>query len=223
VNAGEVLVRLKTSLPPVTLVCGAGAWPAVLGLLPDHPRAVQVRHLDADAARYIRTTAYIASPSGASCLFLVDLDGAGSTAQNILLKVLEEPPPSAWFVLAAVRPPLETVVSRCQVLPLGGPDQDDDEPDSKVVSAVGSAIRVARTGEPVALAQAVRGWGPQHARQLAVWATETASGRWQCYTEDFAPGVLPGQALRVLTVLAEYAGARTAPQVALEHAFRRRD
>lgn len=42
-----------------------------------------------------------------------DLDKANQTVQNLLLKVLEEPPKSARFFLTASGPILPTIVSRC--------------------------------------------------------------------------------------------------------------
>ena len=56
----------------------------------------------------------------------VNLDGAKSTAvQHALLKVLEEPPEYARFLLTASRPPLPTVSSRCLIWRLGRLSDED--------------------------------------------------------------------------------------------------
>jgi hypothetical protein len=223
---GEVLDQL-VELPPVSLLLGDGSW-QLAERQENRLRAAgtytfSLHKLDADAARWLRDQSQILPARGPYRVFLACLDGAGSQAQNILLKTLEEPPPSARFILAAKRLPLVTVVSRCRVFPLGSqPAPADDAEARRLRSGVGSAIKAARSGNDALLSQVVRGWEPGHARQLSLWAAEAASGRWRQFTPDFAAGVTAAQALRVLTALSEYAGARGAPRVALDRAFLRR-
>lgn len=51
--------------------------------------------------------------------FIVPLDGATETAQNILLKAIEEPPERVRYLLVATRWPLPTIVSRAEVHKVG--------------------------------------------------------------------------------------------------------
>lgn len=58
-------------------------------------------------------------PMGKFKLASIYLDGASPEALNSLLKLLEEPPSYARFILAASKPTLPTIVSRAFVIQLG--------------------------------------------------------------------------------------------------------
>ncbi len=108
--------ELERRLPPVSLLLG--------------PPSVGKTELARDAARYHRMTCVsYDGPSAAAAREIVEtvprlmqdgsqlavvigLDGTTEAAQNILLKVLEEPPPHVRFLLTASRPPLPAVASR---------------------------------------------------------------------------------------------------------------
>lgn len=217
----EVRAVLARRLPPVTLVLGPGAWE----LVTDQAEAagafdvVAIRTLTADLAREVIRQAHVAG--GLS--FIIGLDEASEAAQQALLKVLDDPPLAVTFVLTAGQPVLQTVMSRCQVLPLAGPYERElpaEQPDAaETRAAVGAAIRAARAGRPALLSAAVKGWGPEHGLALGLWAQEAATGRWERFSPGFAPGVTSAQALRVLEVLTRYRGARTAAVVALDRVF----
>lgn len=209
----QVRAALTGELPPATLVLGPGARGLVLGTLPEHGW----RDLDAAAARQIRAEAYLAAPSGLRVI-VVCLYGASAQVQNMLLKVLEEPPPSTRFVLAAEERPLPTVVSRCRVLVLGL-QGDRQVPDGRDVAAVGTALKAVLSGQTALLAQTVRAWLPVHAALLTQWAAEAASGCWRDFGPDFAPGVSPDRALRLLAELRAREGTRLGPLVALDRVF----
>jgi hypothetical protein len=118
VIVGHEAVRslLERELPPVTLLLG--------------PASVGKTALAGHAARYHHMTSYrYESPSAAlarevvelvprrlqgsgKLAVIIGLDGTTVTAQNILLKVLEDPPPHVCFLLTASCPPLPTVSSR---------------------------------------------------------------------------------------------------------------
>jgi DNA polymerase III, delta subunit len=200
-------------LPPALLLLGPGGWDLGAEL---HGDGFVVDALTAASARDVRARAQYQPLSG-ELVIRVQLDGAAPLAQNILLKTLEEPPDWARFILCATRSPLPTVASRCEIITLAGGAGLPADTRSKTL--VCTAIRAARTGAPGLLAQAVRGWEPDQARLLRTWATEAASGRWQVFGPDSAPGVTQGQALRVLAELSRLAGSRLAPHVALDRVF----
>jgi DNA polymerase III delta prime subunit len=121
---GHEAVRgeLESSLPAVTLIIG----PPSIG------KATLARHLlqfsgPCWSTDYGNLTAGLARQivEGAPVrhkptdIRIVDLDGSTEAAQNILLKVLEEPPPHCRFILLASSAPLVTIVSRSRTFQLG--------------------------------------------------------------------------------------------------------
>lgn len=125
---GHAAVRrtLESDLPPVTLLLG----PASIGkrTLTEHLRKHhQVHPVDAyrlteplcvaevrDVIRFVGTR-----PQGEFKLVTGRLDGASTSALNAALKVLEEPPDTARFLLTCTRNTLPTVMSRCRVFRMG--------------------------------------------------------------------------------------------------------
>ena len=75
-------------------------------------------------------------------------------AQNALLKVLEEGPSYAAFLLLAQRPGLllETVRSRCELLAL---PPEEVQPDPELVEQAASLARLLLTGDELYIAQAL--------------------------------------------------------------------
>lgn len=84
-----------------------------------HPADIlHIRHLTADAAREVKEFASM-SPFGSIKFILIALDGASEAAQNILLKLLEEPPAKTKIILYGQPPVMATVESRCAVYRMG--------------------------------------------------------------------------------------------------------
>lgn len=221
----QVRAALAGELSPPILVTGSGAAALVFYACAD--RGWEFRFdLDAAAARQVREEAYLAPPSGLRVIAL-NLDGASDRVQNMLLKVLEEPPGATRFVLAASERPLATVASRCRVLVLGLTVPEAVNATAEDVAAVGTAIRAARARLPSLLYETVRGWWknaaqgrlPEPVRLLPAWAAEAATGRWRVFSPDLAPGVSPKLAVRLLAELSRHPGSRLAPAVALETVF----
>ncbi len=78
--------------------------------------------------RSLRAEAYIKPHLANHRVFVIDgADSMNEQAQNALLKVLEEPPGAAVFVLIALSKAalLATVLSRCTVLSLSPPGEED--------------------------------------------------------------------------------------------------
>lgn len=211
----QVLAELAGELPPATLVLGPGAW-ALAGQAAG-PDWLLKFDLSAPDARAVRESALLL-PFGDLRVIALCLDKANAQVQNMLLKVLEEPPTGTRFVLAAERRPLPTVVSRCRVLVVGQ-EAAEEEPDPRDKAAVATALRAARSGQSTLLAQTLRNWLPLQAKLLSVWAAEAASGQWKMFDTGTAPGVSAEQAVRLLTELARYPGAKIGALVALEAVF----
>jgi hypothetical protein len=211
----QVIAELAGDLAPATLVLGPGSWPLVTQAA--GPEWLLRHDLSAGDARQVRESAWLL-PCGSLRVIALCLDKVTAQGQNMLLKVLEEPPAGTRFVLAAERRPLPTVVSRCRVLVVG--QEAAGEPaDPRDKAAVSTALRAARSGQAVLLAQTLRNWLPAQARLLAVWAAEAASGQWKVFDSGTAPGVSADQAVRLLAELACYPGAKLGALVALETVF----
>lgn len=136
--------ELEENLPPVTLLLGpssVGKTALAQYLARHHQLLIQfpsASPLSAAAARELVTKATI---RGYPWCFIVALDGATETAQNILLKVLEEPPEHVRFVLTASLLPLPTVASRAQVRRMGL--LDTEQVADILVLACGFSLREA--------------------------------------------------------------------------------
>lgn len=208
---------LAAHLPQAALLLGPGAWE--LGVEVGQVYGLQegIDFLDSATARRLCDEAQFIPPHP-PLVYLVRLNGSSQAAQNMLLKLLEEPPPWTRFILTATREPLKTIMSRCQVLRIG-PAGQRAEGDQRVRGQVATAVRAARNGSQQLLAQALRGWGPEHGQVLQDWAYEAAADRWQRFDAGFASGVTPGEAVRLLELLAKYAGAKLGPLVALAEVF----
>ena len=211
----QVIAELAGGLPPAVLVLGPGSW----ALVTQSAGADWLTGSDLSAAdvRQLRENVWLL-PSRSVRVVALCLDKVSAQVQNMLLKVLEEPPESTRFVLAAEQRPLPTVVSRCRVLVVGQ-EVAGESADSRDRAAVATALRAARSGQSALLAQTLRNWVPAQAKLLAVWAAEAVSGQWRVFDVGTAPGVSTEQAMRLLTELARYPGAKLGALVALEAVF----
>lgn len=216
----QVCVALLEDLPPVTLLLG-GDYIAY-GVL-----AEEVRHhygigapdmttarvpLTADDARALVALAPLV-PFSPFRLVVIVLDGASEAAQNILLKLLEEPPSALRVILLATRPPLPTIVSRSRVFDVGAGHimAPPDGPSREVQAKVSAAVRAAQSGQQEMLLAACADWDADCIAGLREWAISQAwshrpelSGR----KEPLEPRVLPRDARRVLRGLSMYPKAR---------------
>ena len=96
-------------------------------------RSPDKREISVKQARDLRQEVWITPNEAARKVFLIpEADSMNNEAQNALLKVLEEPPPYAAFLLLGRNPGafLPTVRSRCLALRLGGEAEDAGEGDS---------------------------------------------------------------------------------------------
>lgn len=92
-----------------------GITPDIIDVFPEDGK----QSINVDQARYIRSDAYIApSEMDFKVYILHSADKMNSAAQNALLKILEEPPVFASFILISANTAafLPTVRSRCQLV-----------------------------------------------------------------------------------------------------------
>ena len=201
-----IIEALERELPPATLLLGPDLVQMVQaaiqaarghGVVPAD--RITIRHLSAPDARNLVKFAGTA-PFGPFKLVIAVLDGATPQVQNILLKVLEEPPPSIRFILVATSRPLPVIVSRCQVItvPVARPEW---ESASEVTSQVKAVLTAALAGDLNALDKALAGWGDTHHAVLSLALAEAAADR---YANE---QLTPGQARRLLGVLGRFDGA----------------
>lgn len=155
------------------------------GVHPDRIRTTipeNKREIIVEQARAIRTDAYVMPNEGKRKVYLIDpADTMNLSAQNALLKVLEEGPEYAAFLLLAEEPGrlLETVRSRCELLMLT-PEEESADPQQMAraeeltqLLLTGSELEVAEG--LVALEQEVKKSGELLALFLLV--ERCASGR----------------------------------------------
>lgn len=85
-----------------------------------------------DQVRVLRSDAYIRPNEGERKVYILEgADQMNSSAQNAMLKLLEEGPPYAAFLLLASNPGglLQTVRSRCEILSLIPEERIPDDPE----------------------------------------------------------------------------------------------
>lgn len=124
----DATTTLERELPPVTLLTGppsVGKWTLATHLA-DHHRIADVdrylHHRQPLTIGWVRTMlprAFRAPFQSPFRLIIVDLTAASAPSLNALLKILEEPPATARFLLTASTPTLPTITSRSQVFRLG--------------------------------------------------------------------------------------------------------
>lgn len=116
---------LERELPSVSLLLGPdGTGKRTLAdhLLAHHDihpsNIIRIAKLDAESARgVVEVCSHI--PQGGLRVIVIDLDGCGEAAQNVILKALEEAPDPLRFILLSSAPPLATITSRAQVFRSG--------------------------------------------------------------------------------------------------------
>jgi len=111
------------------------------------------REITADQARSLRSDAYIRPNEGRRKVYLIDpADSMNAVAQNALLKVLEEGPSYAAFLLLAEQPGpmLETIRSRCETLAL---PPEETPPDPALLERAELLARLLLTGGELEVAE----------------------------------------------------------------------
>ncbi len=131
---------------------------AAAGTHPDVYRAAPApdkREVTVDQVRALRSDAYIRPNEGARKVYLIDpADAMNPAAQNALLKVLEEGPAYAAFLLCAAQPGLllDTVRSRCELLAL---PPEEAPPDPALTERAAALARTLLAGDELTCVQAL--------------------------------------------------------------------
>ena len=102
-------------------LAGQGTHPDIAVIEPDGA------FIKVEQIRALRQAAFVLPNQAARRVFILDgADKMNDTAANALLKVLEEPPATAMFILLAERPSalLETILSRCVCFTLSAPEPE---------------------------------------------------------------------------------------------------
>lgn len=124
-----------------------------------HPDVIWVgvpkgkREITVDQARTLRSDAYIRPNEGVRKVYIIHpADSMNQVAQNALLKVLEEGPDYAAFLLVAEHPGrlLDTIRSRCEQLALP-PQQAEADPQQ--VEQAAQLCRLLLTGSELEVAE----------------------------------------------------------------------
>ena len=128
------------------------------GIHPDVSRtapAPDKKEIAVDQIRALRSDAYIRPNEGRRKVYIIaPADAMNPAAQNALLKVLEEGPAYAAFLLDAAQPGklLDTVRSRCELLALP-PEEERADPETQKKAA--ALARLFLTGTELETAQAL--------------------------------------------------------------------
>ena len=129
---------------------------AAVGAHPDLIRVVPVegkREISVEQARTLRSDAYIRPNEGKRKVYLIDpADAMNGAAQNALLKVLEEGPQYAAFLLLTGEPGrlLETVRSRCENMAL---QPEEEIPDPEQMEKAEELAKLLLNGDELAVAE----------------------------------------------------------------------
>lgn len=129
----------------------AGTHPDVSRIAP----APGKREIAVDQVRALRADAYVRPNEGKRKVYILDpADAMNPSAQNALLKVLEEGPAYAAFLLLADQPGrlLDTVRSRCEPLAL---PPETPAPDPELQSQAAALAEVLLTGDELSAARAL--------------------------------------------------------------------
>lgn len=223
---------LTEHLPPVTLLVG-DRYVSFGSLAADvaHHYGVHLADIKlspqpftAADARALVSNAFLVPRGSPFRMVIVVLEGASEQAQNILLKLLEEPPPKLRLVLTSRYLPQPTIVSRCAVFEFGTVAEKPD-PEAEAAAKVAAAVKAAQTHDAGLLLAACDGFTEEHIHVLHEWAISQA---WAQRPDLFSKGKKPMEprvpaqvARRVLRGLALHAKARpvNAAVTALSLAF----
>lgn len=127
----------------------AGIHPDVTVIAP----APDKREITVDQARALRADAYIRPNEGVRKIYIIrPADALNPAAQNALLKVLEDGPDYAAFLLLTDQPGLllDTIHSRCELLTLP-PEQAKADP--ALVEKANGLVRLLLVGDELAVAE----------------------------------------------------------------------
>ena len=197
--AGQLIARAAVCSGGGAVPCGTcrDCVKAEKGIHPDIvtvERAEKAGELTVDVMRSVRNHAGVLPNEAARSVYIIrEADTMNLQAQNAMLKVLEEPPPHAVFVLLAENPErfLPTVRSRCEVIRL----LPTEEISGGTPEAAETILRAYREGNDRTLMEAVLPLEKAGRPELS----ELAETLRRLAVRDAAHGRLPVEKLERLT------------------------
>lgn len=123
--------------------------PDLIRIMPEEEK----RDISVDQIRALRADAYIRPNEGKRKVYIIEpADSMNQWAQNALLKVLEDGPQYAAFLLLAVEPGalLETVRSRCETMVL---QPEEEKSDPELMKKAEKLAELLLTGDELAVAE----------------------------------------------------------------------
>lgn len=168
------------------------------------------KEIGVDQARALRTDAYIRPNEGKRKVYIIDpADAMNPAAQNALLKVLEDGPAYAAFLLLAEQPGLllDTVRSRCELLSL---PPEERIPDPELLEKAEALAKLLLEGDEFAVAKGLVALELEKPKsdQLTELLAQTEEQVAKRLTQDPRRGV---QILRALKTCRENAVYRPNP------------
>ena len=198
-RAGQLIARAAVCSGGGKVPCGTcrDCQKAQRGVHPDIvtvERADKARELTVDVMRSVRAQAGVVPNEAARSVTIIrEADSMNLQAQNAMLKVFEEPPAHAVFVLLAENPErfLPTVRSRCETVSLS-PAEETGEGSPEAAEAI---LRAYREGNDRALMEAVLPLEKAGRTELP----EITGALRRLAVRDTANGRLTGEKLERLT------------------------
>lgn len=157
-SAGALIARAAVCSAGTGAPCGVcrDCVKALKGIHPDIEIVEKTaREHSVDSMRAVRArAAVVPNEAGRSVAVIREADAMNPQAQNAMLKILEEPPAHAVFVLLADNPQrlLETVRSRCETVNLT-PERTRDAGETEPVAA--AVVAAVTGGDDIALIRAL--------------------------------------------------------------------
>ena len=113
IGQAELILKLRKTTAKTVLITGPAHWGKKTLLRYIFKNDESVYEVSGNAATFRETLERIYQTVRPTTYLIPDIDKANQTIQNMLLKILEEPPASARFFLTASGPILQTITSRC--------------------------------------------------------------------------------------------------------------
>ena len=145
-----------------------------------------------DTARAIRDEAYIRPNECGRKVFLIrHADRMNPTAQNALLKVLEEPPRDVFFILTAMQPGviLQTIRSRCTIYHLEPPIEA--MPDEALLDQLAPFLRAMTERDEYRMAIAAQNLAKLNKNEFRTAMALLTTALRDAIMADSAPGIEP--------------------------------
>lgn len=156
----------------------AGIHPDIITVQPEPDKAA----ISVDQVRQMRTDAHIRPNEAPRKVYILEqTDRLRGEAQNAMLKLLEEGPAYAAFLLLCENPGnlLPTVRSRCEILALTLPEQVEIRMDEEMIALAHDLVRLWLEGDEAALMeQGIRLEKEKWERQQFVELTEQMTARF---------------------------------------------